>query len=107
MSNLQLMTLALPALTRYSASGSQYNFAGLTVGGPALVETNFIDAKKAHSRVSSALTAYKKRSGDKSRFTVRVAKLDGADVVGVWKLADADTSVANETHAPEQETAAA
>lgn len=89
MSTLKTMQLALPALTRFSAKGSQYDFPSLVVGGPALVDTDVVDPKKAHSRVSSALTAYRKRSGDTSKFTVRVTKLDGKDVIGVWKLEDA------------------
>lgn len=90
MSNLKTMSLPLPALTRFSAKGSQYDFASLRVGGDALVEADVVDSKKAHSRVSSALTAYRKRSGDKGQFTVRVAKVDGVDVIGVWKLKDAE-----------------
>ena len=94
MSALKTMQLALPALTRFSAKGSQYDFAGLTVGGPALVDTDVTDPKKAHSRVSSALTAYRKRSKDTSKFTVRVTQLDGKDVIGVWKLEDAKPAAA-------------
>jgi hypothetical protein len=89
MSKLQMIALAIPALTRFSKTGSQYEFDKLTVGGPALVEADFVDAKKAHSRVSSALTAYRKRTGDESKFTVRVAKLDDREIIGVWKLEDA------------------
>lgn len=88
-STLKVIALPIPALTRFSAKGSQYDFGSLTVGGPALVETSVVDADKAHSRVSSALTAYRKRSGDKSKFTVRVTQLEGKDVIGVWKLENA------------------
>lgn len=97
MSNLKVMNLPLPALTRFSSKGSTYDFASLTVNGPALVDSDVIDAKKAHSRVSSALTAYRKRSGDKGQFTVRVTKLDGVDVIGVWKLKDAPAVEQEET----------
>lgn len=90
MSTLKVMSLPLPPLTRFS-SGSQYSFASLTVGGPALVDTDVENVKKAHSRVSSALTAYRKRSGDRSKFTVRVTQVDGKDVIGVWKLENAPT----------------
>ena len=89
MSKLIAMSLPIPALTRFSAKGSQYNFAKLVVGGDALVDTDVIDTAKAHSRVSSALTAYKKRTGDKSKFTVRVTKVGGKDVIAVWKIEDA------------------
>lgn len=102
MSKLSTMTLALPPLTRFSEKGSQYDFSALTVGGPALVDSDVVDAKKAHSRVSSALTAYRKRSADKSKFTVRIAEVDGKQVIGVWKLEDAPAPAA----APANETAA-
>lgn len=89
MSKLIAMSLPIPALTRFSTKGSQYNFAKLIVGGDALVDTDVTDTAKAHSRVSSALTAYKKRTGDKSVFTVRVTKVDDKDVIAVWKIKDA------------------
>lgn len=89
MSKLIAMSLPIPALTRFSTKGSQYDFASLVVGGDAMVDTDVTDSAKAHSRVSSALTAYKKRTGDKSKFTVRVTKVDGKDVIAVWKIEDA------------------
>jgi len=109
MTTLTTMTLALPPLTRFSAKGSQYNFSGLTVGGAALVDSDVIDAKKSHSRVSSALTAYRKRSGDKSKFTVRIAEIDGKQVIGVWKLENApvDAPAATPAYSYNNETAAA
>lgn len=94
MSKLIAMSLPIPTLTRFSAKGSQYDFASLTVGGNALVDTDVTDTAKAHSRVSSALTAYKKRTGDKSVFTVRVTKVDDKDVIAVWKIKDAPVAVA-------------
>lgn len=108
MSNLKTISLPLPPLTRFSAKGSQYDFASLTVGGPALVDTDVVDGKKAHSRVSSALTAYRKRSGDAGKYTVRVTKLDGKDVIGVWKLEDAkDAAPAAAAEATQDDTATA
>ena len=91
MSKLIAMNLPIPALTRFSAKGSQYAFDKLVVNGDALVDTDVTDTDtaKAHSRVSSALTAYKKRTGDKSTFTVRVTKVDDKDVIAVWKIKDA------------------
>jgi hypothetical protein len=89
MSKLISMPLPIPALTRFSTKGSQYDFSSLVVGGNALIDVDVVDASKAHSRVSSALTAYKKRTGDKSKFTVRITKVDGKDVIAVWKIEDA------------------
>lgn len=100
MSKLQTIALALPPLTRFSTKGSQYDFAALVVGGPALVDSDVVDAKKAHSRVSSALTAYRKRSGDKSKFTVRIAEIDGKQVIGVWKLENAPVAAVVADAAP-------
>lgn len=87
------MPLPLPRLTRFSTKASQYDFTLLTVGGPALVDTDVEDVKKAHSRVSSALTAYRKRSGDTSKFTVRITQLSGKPVIGVWKLQNAPAAL--------------
>lgn len=112
MSSLIVMNIPLPALTRYSAKGSQYDFAALQVGGPALVDQDVIDPKKAHSRVSSALTAYRKRTGDMSKFTVRITQVDGKDVIGVWKLenppvaAPAPAPVAADADAPAADASA-
>lgn len=86
--SLVLQNVALPKTSR--TTSSKYNFAGLTVGGPALVETEVVDVKKASSKLASALVAYRKRTGDKSKFTIRVfPQADGSDAVGCWKLADA------------------
>lgn len=69
---------------------SKYAFEKLTVGGPALANTDVVDVKKATSRMTSALAAYRKRTSDKSRFSVRPYKQeDGSDAVGVWKTKDA------------------
>lgn len=69
---------------------SKYSFEQLVVGGPCLADTEVIDVKKATSRMTSALAAYRKRTGDKSRFSTRPFKNgDGSDAVGVWKVKDA------------------
>lgn len=69
---------------------SKYAFDKLVVGGQALADTSVVNVKKATSRMTSALAAYRKRTGDKSRFSVRPFKNeDGSDAVGVWKVKDA------------------
>lgn len=94
MTQLSMTTLAIPALKRFSAKASVYPFADLVVGGECLLDTDVTDPKKAHSRVSSALTAYKKRSGNTAKFTVRGVQVPdetGAmkDAIAVWKTAEA------------------
>lgn len=85
---IQFAAIPVPASTRNVES--KYKFEQLTVNGPAMVETEVVDAEKVHSKLTSALVAYRQRTGDKSKFTVRVFKqADGTDAVGVWKLADA------------------
>lgn len=86
--SLAFVNVPLPKTSR--TVDSKYNFAGLTVGGPALAVTEVVSVDKAISKLTSALVAYRKRSGDKSKFTVRPYKQeDGTDAVGCWKLADA------------------
>lgn len=86
--SIELKTIALPKTTR--SVTSKYAFGDLTVGGPALVDNEVIDRAKAQSRITSALVAYRARTGDKSKFSVRTFKQeDGTDAVGVWKTADA------------------
>lgn len=81
--------IALPAQTR-TGTASKYDFASLTVGGPAIVENEVVNASKVASRMQSAVVAYRKRTGDKSKFSVRIFNAaDGAQRVGVWKVADA------------------
>lgn len=87
MANLAFMDIPMPALKRFSKKGSIYDFASLEVGGQGLIDSDVVDAKKAHSRVSSALTAYKKRTSDAGKFTVRLVEIDGQQAVGVWRLA--------------------
>lgn len=67
---------------------SKYDFAGMQVGESDLT-TDFVDGKKAVARLNSAITAYKKRSGDNRRFAVRLyhdTELN-CEVLGVWCLA--------------------
>jgi hypothetical protein len=91
--SIELKQIALPKTTRLVAS--KYNFGSLAVGGPALVDDEVIDRAKAQSRITSALVAYRARTGDKSKFSVRVFKQeDGTDAVGVWKTADAPVATA-------------
>jgi hypothetical protein len=89
--SLSLMSVAIPKTSR--TTSSKYAFDQLTVGGAALVESDVVDAKKAASKINSALIAYRKRTGDKSKFSVRVFKqADGTDAVGAWKTAEAAVS---------------
>lgn len=86
--SLVLKSVSLPKTSRTVVS--KYTFDQLTVGGPALIETDVVDANKSASKISSALVAYRKRTQDKSKFAVRIFKQeDGTDAVGVWKTADA------------------
>lgn len=86
--SISLENIAIPKTAR--TVESKYPFGQLTVGGPALTDKDVIDVHKAKSRMSSALVAYKKRTGDKSKFSVRTVKADnGTDMVCVWKVADA------------------
>lgn len=86
--SLAMQTVAIPKTSR--TVSSKYQFGSLTVGGVALVETEVVDAKKAKSKITSALVAYRARTGDTSKFTVRTfIKEDGSEGVGCWKVADA------------------
>lgn len=85
---IEMKAIPVPKTSRTVAS--KYDFGSLTVGGPALVDSEVIDVQKATSRLTSALVAYRGRTGDKSKFTVRAFKnADGTDAAGVWKIADA------------------
>lgn len=89
---IEITQVAIPTLRRFSAKGSQYDFASLRAGTTdsiVLRATADEDIKKVHSRLSSAVTAYRKRSGVTAKFTVRGFKTeDGTECVGVWKLAE-------------------
>lgn len=87
MSEITLQNVALPKITR--ATTTKYPFAELTVGGPAIV-MEVLDAKKGVSKLTSALVAYRARSGDQAKYTVRAFKAeDGTDRIGCWKTGDA------------------
>lgn len=94
----------MPALVRMSVKGSKYDFSALVAGsGEAVLETEVVDAAKVQARLTSALSAYKKRTGDKSKFTVRPVPGDNGTIVavGVWKLADAPAAPAADTASAE------
>jgi hypothetical protein len=82
------MTIALPTISR-NAGTSKYAFKDLVVGGPALVETDVVNAAKVSSRLQSALAADKKRdeSLKAMTFKIRTFTLEGKDCVGVWRVA--------------------
>lgn len=85
---ITLKSIPIPKTSR--TVESKYGFGALTVGGPALVEDGVINVKKAQSRMTSALVAYRARSGSKAKFSVRTfTNEDGSDAVGVWKVEDA------------------
>lgn len=78
-------TVSLNAKTRES----KYDFASMKVGDSDLTNDFGDDDKKAIARVSSAIANYKRKSGDKRRFAVRVYFNDDLQqkVLGVWCLA--------------------
>lgn len=67
---------------------SKYDFSGMQIGESDLT-TDFVDGKKAVARLNSAITAYRKRSNDQRRFSVRLYHDDelNCEVLGVWCLA--------------------
>lgn len=88
---LEFKTVDMPKTTRRVTS--KYKFGELVVGGPSLTETEVIDAKKASSKITSALVAYRARTGDGSKFSVRTyTQEDGTQAVGVWKVSDASAA---------------
>lgn len=97
--NFVKSAMPVPALTRLATKGeSKYNFDQLAVG-ECLTTTDFVDAKKAAARLTSAVASYRKRSADKRVFSVRTFKDNGVDAVGVWVVADAPVAVAAEVAA--------
>ena len=86
--SLAMQNVSIPKTSR--TVSSKYKFGDLVIGGPALVETDVVDAKKAKSKITSALVAYRARTGDTSKYTVRTfIKEDGTEGVGCWKIAEA------------------
>ena len=91
--SLAMQTVAIPKTSR--TVSSKYKFGDLVVGGPALVETEVVDAKKAKSKITSALVAFRARTGSKDKYTVRTfIKEDGTEGVGCWLIAKADEASA-------------
>lgn len=88
--NFTKSSMPIPALTRLAAKGeSKYNFDQLAVG-ECITTTDFVDAKKAAARLTSAVASYRKRAADKRVFSVRTFKdANGVDAVGVWVVAAA------------------
>lgn len=86
--SLEFVNVPMPKSAR--TVESKYKFDQLTVGGPGLVETEVLNVEKSKSKLTSALVAYRGRTGDKSKFSIRPIKnADGTDAVGCWKIADA------------------
>jgi hypothetical protein len=84
---MEFLNIDMPATSRRATS--KYDFAALTVGGPAMVDKDVVNSGKAASRLQSALVAAKKRDPQlKDRtFKVRIVQIDGADAVAVWRTA--------------------
>ena len=81
--SLEFVNIPMPKSAR--AVESKYKFGDLVVGGPALVEAEVLSVEKAKSKLTSALVAYRGRTGDKSKFSVRAFKnADGTDAIGCW-----------------------
>jgi hypothetical protein len=74
-------------MTRNVASKYDVIFANLPRGGEDChVELDVVQTEKVAARLNSAITAYRKRSGDRSAFSVRSIAVDGKSAVAVWKL---------------------
>lgn len=98
-------TMAMPRLTRTSVAGksSIYDLAALSEGECYLVQ-DVLDVKKSKSKLQSAISAYRERSGDKAtQFAVRsFVNEDGTDGVGLWRVpAKVEVEVAAEAPAAE------
>lgn len=90
---VQIQTMPLPARRALSNAGSsKYDLGALQPGSDqCIVIDDVVNTKKAVSRLTSAVAAYKKRTNPNARFAVRSFKKqeDGTDAVGVWRLTDA------------------
>lgn len=89
---VQIQTMPLPARRALSNAGSsKYDLGALQAGSDqCIIIDDVVNTKKAVSRLTSAVAAYKKRTNPNARFAVRsFKKEDGTDAVGVWRLADA------------------
>ena len=87
-----IRTIPLPARTVHTKRGkSKYDLAALVPGSEQCIsEEGVINPDKAQSRLSSAVSSFKKRPGNESaRFTIRrYLNAEGQDCVGCWRLAD-------------------
>jgi hypothetical protein len=89
--SLEFVNIPMPKSAR--TVESKYKFDQLTVGGMPLVETEVLNVEKAKSKLTSALVAYRGRTGSKDKFSIRAVKnADGTDAVGCWKIADAPSA---------------
>lgn len=107
---MAILNLAIPRQTRNTSTTSKWDliFGELGVStedmngnvvGPVHVEVDFVNTDKAKNKINGAIDAYRRRTGDKSAFTVRVltaqdspevaallAEAGGVEALGVWKL---------------------
>lgn len=88
--------IPMPKLNRVAPPGRKSAYrdllANLKVGdGSCIMDETGTDPEKAAQKFSSAVSQYKKTTGDKSKFTVRNFKdeASGKVIVGIWKLEDA------------------
>ena len=110
-------TLSIPArkpLVPRQAGAPKYDLAALRAGSDdCIVETEVESVKKVQSRLSSAVSSFRKKAGDAGKlmqFAIRslnVTNEAGQEVtaVGVWRLAD--KAVAAPAEASATDTAAA
>lgn len=97
MSALTVSQYALPARTNIFAAGargSKYDLGALRAESTDCIVLTEGDAKKNHSKLSSAVSNFRKANktgGNASaRFTIRTFKNEaGETCVGVWRIADA------------------
>ena len=91
-STLAFTSMPLPARKVLSREGtSKYDLSKLEPGSEmCIVEVGVVVPKRAVSRVTSAVTAFRKRPGNENAaFAVRTFQnADGQDCVGVWRLVD-------------------
>lgn len=86
-----LTTMPLPARRSATNRGNvKYDLGALEAGSDkCILLDEVVDVKKAVSRLTSAVAAYRKRNNSNAQFTVRSFKNDqDQDMVGVWRLAD-------------------
>jgi hypothetical protein len=80
--------IPMPSITRVSANASKYRFAELEVGESFLVK-DVVDVEKAKNALTAAINAFRKRTKNPMRLTVRSFQDEtGVDVVGVWRMDD-------------------